>query len=839
MNSEVEKMENQKILIVDDRPENLTALTRVLCSIGVELVSATSGQQALELTLDNEFSMAILDAQMPGMDGFDLALLLRGQEETSHLPIIFLSAAYSDFSHVFKGYESGAVDYLVKPYDPDILCGKVKIFLELDRHRNRLTAMVKEKTEMLSEANKRLNCQKVFLENIIESLTFPLVVIDPIKHEVELSNSSARAYAENAGAEHGDKTCYSYLHRGADFCTQGAGCGFIKVTETGAPYSTEFERLEKDGLIHYYEVKGFPIVDDSSNAMPKIIESVFDVTQRRMAEENQRVAAEVIDNVMEDIIVVNTLGIIEFANPAFLLTTGYTHDEVIGQHISFFRSDRHDDDFYLDVFKSLADAGQWKGELWSNRKSGAVYPQWVSATGVTDQSGTVTHYVAAGRDVTQVKAAEEEIRFRAYHDPLTGLPNRLLFKDRLQHAIARAERNNERIAVLFIDLDHFKNFNDSMGHSVGDELLKIVAAEFVGCVRAEDTVARIGGDEFTIIMENISSLDDVEHVAKKLISIFDLPINIAGDAAYLGASIGIAIYPDNGIDVEALTKLADTAMYCVKDEGRNGFRFITAAMERRIVDRMTMEMSMREGLERDEFKVHYQPIVDIQRGKIIGMEALLRWQKPDEGLMLAGSFVPLAESRGLIVPLGEWVLQQACRDLEYLELNSDEPLLLTINLSARQFREKHLVDSVNNVLLNTQIAPENLILEITETTIMENVESAVAIMNEIKRMGVKLAMDDFGTGYSSFNYLKSFPVDYLKLDHSFMEDICNGGDASKIAMAVISLAKELGLIVIAEGVEVKAQLDFLKSSGCDFVQGFYFSKSLAKDDFMALVEHGV
>ena len=832
-------MENQKILIVDDRPSNLVALQRVLCHVDAELISATSGREALELSLENEFSMAILDAQMPEMDGFDLALLLRSQEETNRLPIIFLSAAYSEFSHVFKGYESGAVDYLVKPYDPGILCEKVKVFLELDRHRNQLAQMVKEKTAMLSEANRSLNSQKVFLENIIESLTFPLVVIDPVNHKVELSNSSARRYANNTGMDCASQDCYSYLHNGASFCKQCHDCEFSRISTTGEPYSAEFERLEKDGLIHHYEVKGFPIVDGSLNAIPKIIESVFDVTHRRMAEENQRVAAEVIDNVMEDIIVVNTLGIIEFANPAFLSTTGHTRDEVVGRHIEFLCSDKHDEAFYQKIFKALSDDGHWKGELWSSRKSGEIYPQWVSVTGVAGDDGTITHYVAAGRDVTQVKAAEEEIRFRAYHDPLTGLPNRLLFKDRLQHAITRAERHNEKIAVLFVDLDHFKNFNDSMGHSVGDELLKLVAAAFVGCVRAEDTVARIGGDEFTIIMENIGALTDVEHVAKKIISTFDLPLNIAGDAAYLGASIGISIYPDNGDDVETLTKLADTAMYCVKDEGRNDFRFITPVMERRIVERMSMETSMREGLERDEFCVHYQPIIDIQRDKIIGMEALLRWEKPGDGLLLAGSFVPLAESRGLIVPLGERVLQQACRDAESLALNSDEPLLLSINLSARQFREKNLVQGIRDVLLSTNMQPENLVLEITETTIMEDVENAIVIMDEIKAMGVKLAMDDFGTGYSSFNYLKRFPVDYLKLDHSFMIDVCKGGDASKIASAVISLAKELGLIVIAEGVEVKAQLDFLKSSSCELVQGFYFSHALPKEGFSQLVEKGV
>lgn len=828
-------MEKQKILIVDGRPENLVVLQRVLHKIDVELVAVTSGSEALELTLNHHFSLAILDEQMPEMDGVDLALLLRSQEETSHLPIIFLSAARAEFSHVFKGYESGAVEYLVKPYEPDILCEKVKIFLEMDRHRNHLELMMREKTEMLREANRDLSNQTLFLENIIESLAFPLVVIDPVKHTVELSNSAAKAYAERGGSVLDDGARYAALHKGASFCSGEDGCGFSITTEINRPYSREFQRVEGDGVMHYYEVKGYPVQGSGPGVAPRIIESVFDVTHRRMAEESQRIATEVIDNVMEDIIVVNISGRIEFANPAFLSTTGYQHDEVVGRKIDFLRADNHDDHFYHEIFQLLAENGQWKGELWSAKKSGEVYPQWMSVTGVKNESGDITHYVAAGRDVTQIKAAEEEIRFRAYHDPLTCLPNRLLFKDRLQHAIDRAERNNERIAVLFIDLDHFKNFNGSMGHSIGDKLLKVVAATFVSSVRKGDTVARIGGDEFTVIMENVVSEEDVAAVARKLIKTFERPIGIDNEVAYLGASIGISLFPDNGKDVEALTKLADTAMYCVKDGGRNDFRFFTPDMGHRIVERVTMENSLREGIERDEFRVHYQPIIDLQSESIVGMEALLRWEKSGGELVHASRFIPLAESRGLIVPLGEWVLQQACCDVNNWPHKNGEPMKLSVNLSARQFREKGLVSMVEETLKQTALKPERLILEITETIVMEDMEQAVEIMNEIKAMGVKLAMDDFGSGYSSFNYLRAFPVDYLKLDYAFIKDVTKGGDAPKIAAAVIALAKELGLVVVAEGVEAKAQLDFLRSCGCDLVQGFYFSKALPKGDFKELI----
>ena len=717
-------------------------------------------------------------------------------------------------------------------------CEKVKIFLELDSHRNQLEELVKQRTNMLRTTNDNLSRQKVFLESIIESLTFPLMVIDPKTLTVDMSNTAAKHHSDMVNEENALGThCYTFLHGDTPFCDKGNNCALSMVAESGKAVSLEFSRkIGKHGKVRHFELKGYPIIDAETEQVTKIIESINDVTERKEAEENQRVAAEAMDNVMEGILVINTLGEIEFANPAFLTATGYKSNEVLGKDLSFLKSDKHDDAFYQNVCHQLKTNGMWKGEIWTRRRSGESYPQWLSVTEIKSNNGKVTHYVGASRDITLIKEAEEEIKYRAYHDPLTNLPNRLLFRDRLQHAIARASRIHKQIAILFIDLDHFKNFNDSLGHTFGDRLLQVVANKFTTCVREGDTVARIGGDEFTVIMEDIDSEDDVVVVASKLIDLFKEHIDINGESAYLGASIGISMYPNDGKDVETLTKLADTAMYCAKDEGRNSYRFFTPEMEERIVERVHLEHNLRLGLENKQFQVHYQPVIDITGGKIVGMEALVRWDKPDEGIVLPGRFIPMAEARGLIVPIGEWVLRQACGEAKLWADAGCSTMSVSVNLSARQFREKDLLSTIKTALDETALEPSRLILEITETILMEDIDDSVSIMHELKDMGVRLSMDDFGTGYSSFNYLKKFPVDYLKLDYLFIKDITTDEGAAKIAIAMISLAKDLGLTVVAEGVETSEQLQFLREHGCDLVQGFYFSKPVTGKAFDDLIK---
>ena len=715
-------MEKQKILIVDDKTANLVALESVLSGIDAELVRASGGNDALKLTLHNNFSLAILDVQMPEMDGYELAQYLRQEKETSKIPIIFLSAVYSDYNHIFKGYRSGAVDFLTKPYEPDILREKVKVFLELDRHRNKLAEMVTKE-----------------------------------------ENRTAELAALN-------------------------------------------ERLK------------------------------IELAERVKTEERERLSARVFEHVGESIIITDPDCRIIYTNPACTVISGYTAKDMLGQKPSILQSGHHEATFYEDMWKVLLDKGRWQGEVWNRRKNGEVYPQWLNISSIKDTDGEITHYVAMGQDITDIKKSEEKILHQAHYDHLTDLPNRVLFEDRLNHAIARVPRGNEKVALMFMDLDHFKNLNDSLGHHAGDLFLKQVALQFVDCLREEDTVSRLGGDEFTVILEGINQKEDAAVVADKIISLFAKPFVIGGNEVYMGISIGIALYPDCSKEVKNLIKYADLAMYHAKDQGRNNYQFFQPDFESKVVEKVTMETHLRKGIENRELLAYYQPVINLESGEITGMEALMRWNRPGHGLVLPGIFIPIAEDKGLIVAMGEWILRQACEYVVSLTKLGFPSLALAVNLSARQFRDKGLVNKVERILQDTGFQPESLHLEITETTLMDNMESSIITMKRLKDMGIQISLDDFGTGYSSFNYLKHFPLDTLKLDHTFIKDITTDQDSARIAAAIISLARGLGLQVIAEGVENKQQLAFLDHFQCKKAQGFLFSKPVSGEDFLDLIK---
>ncbi len=829
-------MSRPKILIVDDKERNLVALERVLEPLNAEFVSATNGNEALLHTLSHKFSLAILDVEMPVMDGFELARYLNMEEETASLPIIFLSAAYSDFGHVTRGYEAGCVDYMVKPYDPDILIQKVKILLELDQHRSKLENLVDQRTAMLKQANEDISYQKTFLEEIIESLSNPLIVVNVKDCSVELENSAAKNWGFNA--------CSSWVMRD-QYCnmdeidsdigkTRNLPCVVGRVVQGGKSVKVEFP-FEYEGRTHYYEVDGYPVFD-AQGKVEKVIQSIFDVTEHKIVKEDQRTAAQVMENVMEAIFVTNSQREINMVNPAFSTLTGYSADEVQGMKLEDLCSNAYGININDEAMKDVRDSGKWKGEVWMKRKHGDPFPMWLSLTQITGAGGTVVRYVGAGQDISQIKKAEDDIRYRAYHDPLTGLPNRALFRDRLEQAMLRADRSGKKLSILFMDLDHFKDLNDSHGHEIGDQMLKIVSKKFSQCLRAEDTVARLGGDEFTIIMEGvINPKEDVSFVARKLIEVFDQSLEIGGVESYAGVSIGIATYPDDGGDIDTLIKNADTAMYSAKDSGRNNFQFFNSDMEKKIVDLVSLETDLRKGLDRCEFSLHYQPIFDIHKNQMVGTEALLRWNRSGEGMVGPDKFIPVAEDKGLIVSIGEWVLAKACADVQNLNSQKISPFYVSVNLSARQFKEKNIVRQVEDILRATNLEPQYLALEITETTIMDDMKSSVETMNIFKSMGIRLSLDDFGSGYSSFNYLKNFPVDYLKLDKNFIHDITHDKNSAKIASVMIALATDLGMRVIAEGVEEEEQLAFLKDQGCQCVQGFLFSRPLPRDQFESFV----
>ncbi len=449
--------------------------------------------------------------------------------------------------------------------------------------------------------------------------------------------------------------------------------------------------------------------------------------------------------------------------------------------------------------------------------------------------GTPLYISGTLLDITDRKRAETEIEQLAYYDTLTTLPNRTLLHDRLNQAISHAQRDNRSVAVMFLDLDRFKSVNDTMGHAVGDRLLKVVADRLSRCVRDSDTVARLGGDEFVIILTAINHADDVATIAEKIQKILAGPISLGEHEIYTTASIGIALCPLDGGDVNMLLKNADIAMYQAKEQGRNTFQFFSREMNIKALEHLMLETSLRRGLERKEFFLVYQPLLDLKTGNLVGMEALVRWQHPDLGLLLPGKFIPIAEETGMILPLGDWVLAAACRQNRQWQREGLPQLRVAVNLSARQFSQTDLAKRVAEILTTTGLQPECLELELTESTIMSNAEETITILRELKAMGISLAIDDFGTGYSSLSYLKHFPIDRLKIDRSFVCDITTNPDDAAIADAIIAMAHSLKLKVTAEGVEKQEQLAYLSSRNCDEMQGYFLSYPVGADEFAAFV----
>ncbi len=591
------------------------------------------------------------------------------------------------------------------------------------------------------------------------------------------------------------------------------------VERASKPEAHVFERTRPNGMV--LEVRGAPLPGGG------FVSIYTDITARKQTQERLLLAEKVFDNSPEAIMITDQNNRIVSINEAFTQITGFAPDEVVGQDPRILASGRHDRDFYRQMWLTLQKCGHWSGEIWDRKKSGDIYPKWMTINAVTDQmTGELTHYVAMFADITERKRAEERIHFLAHHDALTELPNRFSLEIRLEQALIDARRHSWHVAVLFIDLDRFKVINDTLGHHVGDLLLIEVSRRFRNAVRESDMVARLGGDEFVIVLPDLENTDAAAHVALKIISALLEPIVVDGNQLHTSPSIGISLYPDDGLSVDAIMKNADTAMYHAKALGRNNYQFFAEEMNRAASERLSIEASLRQALGRGELSLHYQPQFSADGRRATGVEALLRWQLPGEGLVMPQRFITIAEETGMIVPIGAWVLREACRQLRsWLDIGLP-PLRMALNLSARQLGNADLIHTVREALAEYHIPPQLLELEITESAVMDKPEEAIKVLQALKRMGVTLAIDDFGTGYSSLAYLKLFPIDHLKIDRSFVRDIERDPDDAAIAVSTIALAHSLGVRVVAEGVETQAQFDMLREHGCDEVQGFFFSEPL-------------
>ncbi|WP_375740895.1 phosphodiesterase DibA [Pseudomonas boanensis] len=551
---------------------------------------------------------------------------------------------------------------------------------------------------------------------------------------------------------------------------------------------------------------------------------------RRTQESSLRQAAAVFDSTLEGVLVTNAQSEIVHVNRAFARITGYTEAEVMGRNPRMFSSGRHGLDFYQAMWSALHHRNEWSGEVWNRRKNGEVYPLWQNIRSIFDEDGELTHYVAVFSDISAIKRSQHELDFLAHHDPLTNLPNRLLFTERVEHALERSTREDRPGAVLLMDLDHFKHVNESFGHSRGDQLLKEAGLRLQGLLEGGMTLARLGGDEFGVIWEDCPSADQAADFAQRVLFALRQPFRIEDHELFISASLGISLFPTDAENVEQIMRNADSALFKAKSNGRETFAFYSLELTNQARQRVEMVAALRHALEQGELRVHYQPIQRLTDNRLIGLEALVRWQHPERGLVPPGEFLPIAEETGLIASIDLWVLEQTCRQMQTWLGQGRELTFVAVNLSCRLFSRAGLSQEIARVLADTGLAPAHLELEITESAVMADPDSARELLERLRELGVRLAIDDFGTGYSSLQRLKRLPVQKLKIDQSFVRGLPADKDDAAIARAVNALGHNLGLVVLAEGIETPQQLDFLQQIGCDYGQGYLFSRPLPPED---------
>ncbi len=593
----------------------------------------------------------------------------------------------------------------------------------------------------------------------------------------------------------------------------------------------EISLLQASGGYREIELAAVPLSFDFLSR-PVLQLLLRDISQRKAVEHRLRQSAAVFESTHEAVLITDACGYVLELNQAFSRLTGYPREEMLNHGVEFLYSEQQGSEFFVEIWRALHVQNHWQGEVWNRRKNGEVYLQWQNISVVTDTAENIVSYVILFSDITHLRQSREQLNYLAYHDALTGLANRLLLQIRLAHALERATHHRRRLVVMWIDLDRFKLVNNLLGHAAADNLLKDVAQRLTGYLDKLDkeyTLARTGGDEFALVLEDMEETRGVALIAQRLLAELTWQVKSGPREAMITVSMGISIYPEDANDGEELLRMADDAMYRAKQQGGNTYQFYEVDMAARVLEHLKLENSLWQALERREFVLHYQPQIDLRDGRLIGAEALIRWQHPEEGLIYPGRFIQLAEESALIGPISDWALHTACMQNKYWQVQGLPPIRISVNLSARQIAQENIVEKVTGILHETRLEPCWLKLEVTESLIIENPELAIINLQALKKLGVTLSIDDFGTGYSSFSYLKEMPIDELKIDRSFVKDIPGNSNNCKITPAIIAIGHSLQLKVVAEGVETMPQLEFLKEHGCDAIQGYLFSHPVAAD----------
>ncbi|RXZ38288.1 EAL domain-containing protein [Oxalobacteraceae bacterium CAVE-383] len=838
------KYEMTRVLVVDDVDQN-RYLLRVLLEGNDYLVDcARDGVEALAVAEAHVPDIVITDILMPVMDGFSLCRQWKRHERLKHVPLMFYTSTYTDSNDELYATSLGADAFVIKPAEPADLLVAIDSLLHrrngvavaprtpasdetvvLKQYNSVLIQKLEQKVDQLEAATQRAQENEERLTLALEAQAAGIWDWDMAAGRLTWSRRHADLFG--MPLEQFDGTYASFLAclhpRDIEAFEADVQAGLRDRT----PVLVEFRIIWPDGSVHWMSSRGRAYYgrDGTPTRMCGV---VFEISELKKSQEQMRLAAQFFAASQEAILITDAAAHIVSVNEAFSNSTGYPEHEVVGLTPAVLKSDRHPAPFFETMWRTLEQTGKWSGELVNRRKNGSTYPARLSISAVASDSGTVSHYVGIITDMSSYRAAEDRIQYMAYFDALTGLPNRTLLSDRATRAIAAAHRDQQGLAILFMDLDQFKTINDSLGHSTGDAVLQAVASRLKLLLREVDTVSRYGGDEFTLLLPETDSKGAAQ-VAAKVIEVLREPFEVGIHSLVIGISIGISLFPADANDFESLLRNADIALFRAKAAGRNNFQFFTSEMNDHARYRLGLELALRSALANRELALHYQPQFELASGALVGYEALLRWHHPERGLVPPIEFIPIAEMNGMIIPIGEWVLNEACRQARQWQLEGHDPVVIAVNLSAVQMRQANIVQTVRHALHESGLEAKYLELELTESLLFENIETVLTQLFILKEIGVRLSIDDFGTGYSSLSYLKRLPIDKLKIDKSFVANLSDDHDSRAIALAIVSMAHSLRLTVTAEGIEHAAQARILSDMRCNDGQGYFYGRPMPAD----------
>lgn len=789
------------VLVVEDDEAARLTTSITLERAGYRVIEAADCASARAKFQEHRPDIVLLDVLLPDGDGFNLCRELLAMPGGRDLPIAMVTGL-DDINSIHQAYESGATDFITKPVSWGTLPYRIQFILRASKAFRDVS---------ISEGKTRA---------LLAGIPDIILRVDRDGHVLDMQ---VGAYVNDmeewvihdpeTGDGHLPGPVYRILATPIRRVFAGQGEQLV-----------EFEWTQKNHL-RTWEARLLLRERD------EMVMVVRDITQRKQQESELRLWAKVFEGSNEAILITDAKLRIVLVNKTYEKMMGFTEEEVLGVDTAKVGAQLHSHGFFRNLVSVLKERGYWQGELINRRKNGERFPTWYSISQVLNADGQPENYIAIFSDISERKKSRERIDFLAHHDSLTELPNRALLNDRLEMAINTAKRRSEKVGILFIDLDRFKNINDSLGHSAGDQILRQTATRLTGAVRNDDTVARLGGDEFVVLLPRVRDERSLAEVAIKLREELLKPYTLEDMPLHLSPSIGIAVYPDDGDTPSTLIKNADAAMYLAKEKGRNNYQFYTPILNARTLDRLKLEYDLRLALDQGQFELHYQPQIDARTKHVYGAEALVRWRHPERGLVPPNHFIPIAEEIGLIIQLGAWVIAEAARQVKYWQESGFGDLVVSVNISALQFHQAGFLNEVQGLLEKAGTAPSSLELELTESMLMADMEVSIQVLQAFRDQGYRIAIDDFGTGFSCLNYLRRLPVNILKIDQSFVRDMQTDGASLAIVSSIIRLADSLGMETIAEGVETAEELAILHGQGCHLMQGYHFSKPLPATDF--------